>query len=87
MKAVRNVNINMRTTDQEKIFLQKAAELAGFSNLTNFVMTAARREATRVLSDIHTSYVSPKDWEMINDLINNPPEPNEQLKKLLSDRE
>ena len=82
-KKVRKGTINMRTTEQEKLFLQSAAELAGFSNLTNFVMTAARQEAARILSDSHTSYVSAKDWELVNNLIENPPKPNKPLKALL----
>lgn len=74
----------MRTTMQEKLFLQNAAELAGFSNLTNFIMTAARKEAIRILSDNNTTYTTAKDWDQINKLIANPPEPNKKLKKLLS---
>lgn len=87
VKKARNININMRATEQEKTFLQEAAELAGFSNLTNFIMTAARREANRILSDTHTLYVSLKDWESVNRMIAEPPEPNKELKKLLSDEE
>ena len=86
MKA-RKSNINMRATEEEKHFLQKASEIAGFSNLTNFIMTAARKEAMKVISDQSTTYVSPADWELIHKLMANPPEPNEYLKKLLSDRE
>ncbi len=83
MKA-RKDNITMRTTNEEKIFLQKASEIAGFSNLTNFIMTVARKEAMRIVSDQATTYVSPADWNLANDLIANPPEPNDHLKKLLS---
>jgi uncharacterized protein (DUF1778 family) len=79
---MRNVNINVRSTEEEKAMLLKAAELAGFSNLTNFIMTSARKEASRILSDIHTTYLSARDWEQVNDLINNPPPPNQKLKDL-----
>lgn len=82
-KAIRSITINMRTTTQEKSFLQKAAELAGFSNLTNFMMTAARKEAVRILSDMNTTYLSAQDWELINRLLSSQPEPNERLKQLL----
>jgi len=85
--SARNINLNMRTTKQEKLFLQQASVLAGFSNLTNFVMTAARKEAIRILNDVNTTYLSSQDWEMVNKLIASPPQPNEHLKELLSDEE
>lgn len=83
-RAIRSININMRTTSQEKFFLQKAAEIAGFSNLTNFIMTAARKEATRVLGDIHTTYLSSHDWETVKALLTAAPSPNKKLQQLLS---
>lgn len=86
-KTGRKANINMRSTAQEKLFLEKAAERAGFSNLTNFMMTAARKEAFRILNDINTTYISSNDLEVVNKLLSNPPEPNEQLKALLSKKE
>lgn len=86
-KSVRTTNLNMRTTPQEKSFLQNAAELAGFSNLTNFIMTAARKEAIRILSDTNTTYLSANDWDQVSKLITNPPEPNQKLKDLLSRKE
>jgi len=84
-KALRVVTLNMRATAEEKSFFQKAAELAGFSNLTNFIMTAVRKEANRVLSDTHTSYVSAPDWELVNNLVSHPPRPNKKIKKLMRD--
>ncbi len=86
-KVARCININMRSTEQEKLLLQKAAELAGFSNLTNFIMTAARKEATRVLSDMHVSYIPARAWQEATTLIENPPEPNQALKKLLNKKD
>ena len=81
---MRKANITMRTTEKEKHYLQAAAEIAGYSNLTNFIMTTARREANRILSDINTTYVSARDWHTITDLLENPPEPNQALIDLLS---
>lgn len=82
----RTSTIAMRTTDIEKDFLQKASELAGFSNLTNFILTVARREASHILNDTNTTYLSQRDWKKAADLIENPPEPNEKLKALLAKR-
>jgi len=81
---MRKLNITMRTTDKEKHYLQSAAEIAGYSNLTNFIMTAARKEANRILSDMNTTYVSAKDWATVTELLENPPEPNQALIDLLS---
>ena len=81
---MRNININMRATAQEKLFLQKAAELAGFTNLTNFILTIARKEATKILSDTSSTYLTAKDWELVNALIAHPEKPNKKLKALLT---
>ena len=86
-KAMRQTNINMRATTQEKLLLEKAAAVAGFSNLTNFMMTAARKEAMRILNDTNATYLSPHDWEIVSNLLSNPPEPNKNLKTLLSEKE
>ncbi len=80
----RKDNITMRATHEDKLFLQKASEIAGFSNLTNFIMTIARKEAMRIISDQSTTYVSPADWSLINDMLSNPPQPNAKLKKLMA---
>ncbi len=83
----RTSTIAMRATDTEKQFLQKASELAGFSNLTSFILTTARKEAIHILSDFNTTHVSERDWKFVVDLLENPPEPNEKLKALLKNRE
>lgn len=83
-KSIRKTNINMRATPQEKLLLEKAANLAGFSNLTNFMMTAARKEAYRIISEINTIHLSEQDWNTVVKLLSNPPEPNEALKELFS---
>lgn len=82
----RKENITMRASHEDKLYLQKASEIAGFSNLTNFIMTAARKEANRIISDQATTYVSPADWRLVNDMISHPPEPNTKLKKLMAKR-
>jgi len=86
-KPNRTSTIAMRTTNTEKDFLQKAAELAGFTNLTNFILTAARKEAMLVLNDTNTTFVSQRDWNKVAELLQNPPEPNDKLKALLAERE
>lgn len=86
-RSNRTSTIAMRTTHVEKDFLLKASELAGFSNLTNFILTAARKEAVHVLNDMHATHLSQRDWNKVVDLIENPPEPNEALKDLLAKRE
>ena len=82
---MRDATIYMRTTQHEKTFLKKAAETAGYSNLTNFIMTTLRREADRILMDRQTTYLSTTDWALVNELIKNPPEPNQNLVELMSE--
>lgn len=85
--TTRKENITMRATQEEKQFLQKASEIAGFSNLTSFIMTCARKEALRLISEQSTTYLTPIDWNQVNELLNHPPEPNKELKKLVAKKE
>lgn len=83
-KQNRTSVINMRTSAIDKEFLQKASEMAGYSNLTNFILTAARKEALQVLNATNTTYLSDRDWSKVTELLEHPPEPSEKLKKLMS---
>ncbi len=75
--------IQLRASDEEKTLLKLASELAGFRNLTNFIMKTMINESRRVLKDHCSHTLSARDSEIIINSLLNPPEPNEKLKKLL----
>lgn len=80
----RNIIINMRTTERDKFMFKQAAEYAGFSNLTNFIMTTIRKEANRILSENNVTYLNAEAWDKLQQILENPPEPNGALKELLN---
>ena len=75
--------ISMRTNIETKRYLEAAAVLSGFNNLTTFIMTTAYKEAQRIINDSSSRVLSNRDRDLVLNLLNNPPEPNQKLKKLL----
>jgi len=77
--------IYMRTNLATKSFLEAAAILSGYNNLTSFVLTTAYKEAQRVINESQGRILSERDRDLILNLLSNPPEPNKKLRNLLLD--
>ncbi len=75
--------IQLRASNEEKTLLKLASEVAGFRNLTNFIMNTMINESKRVLREHKNHILSERDGEIILNSVINPPIPNEKLKKLL----
>lgn len=75
--------ISMRTNVETKRFLEAAAVLSGYNNLSSFILTTAYKEAQRIIDDSPSRVLSNRDRDLVLDLLNNPPEPNHRLKGLL----
>jgi uncharacterized protein (DUF1778 family) len=84
INTARAERINMRTTQHEKSLLVKAAKIAGFSTLTNFILLIAKREAEHILENNNRSVLSGKDQAIIMELLQNPPKPNKRLCELIN---
>lgn len=78
--------INMRASKEEKSLLESASELAGFRDLTTFIMTTMRRESMRLINEHGAQYLSDRDRDIILNLLASPPKPNENLRKLLKQK-
>lgn len=77
--------ISMRTNIETKRFLEAASVLSGFNNLTSFILTTAYKEAQRIVNESQGRILSNRDRDLVLGLLNDPPEPNAKLKRLLSD--
>jgi uncharacterized protein (DUF1778 family) len=75
--------IQLRTSNTEKVLLKQACELAGFRNLTTFIMNTMINECRRVLKEHGNRILSARDSERVINALMNPPQPNASLKKLL----
>lgn len=62
--------------------LRRAAELTG-ATVNQFLVQAALKEAQAVIEREDVIRLSPRDWNWLLDLMENPPEPNAKLKAAL----
>ena len=74
--------ISMRTPSSAKATLLRAAALK-HTDLTEFVMAAALREAEAVIEQAETVAVSDRGFEQILELMDNPPPLNDRMKAAL----
>lgn len=63
--------------------LCRAAELTG-ATVNQFLVQAALKEAQAVIERQEVIRLSPRDWNWLLDLMDNPPEPNAKLKAALT---
>lgn len=79
----KNVRVTARVPVSVKEKLQKAADLTG-ATLNQFVVAAAVKEAMEVIKQQQVIDLSSLEGKKILSLIENPPEPNEQLKEAIA---
>jgi uncharacterized protein (DUF1778 family) len=70
-----------RIPESQKVLFEKAAGLAGYRTLTDFLISSAQEKANAILEQHNAILTSLKDKEVFFDNIINPPKPNEDLKK------
>ena len=75
--------LNLRIKPEVRDVIDRAAELTGKSR-TDFVLDAARRAAEEALLDRTLFMVSPEAYEAFLKRLDEPPVPNERLRKALS---
>ena len=70
-----------RIPESQKALFEKAAGLAGYRTLTDFLISSAQEKANAILEQHSAILTSLKDKEVFFDSIVNPSKPNESLKK------
>lgn len=79
--ALKNERIDLRTNDEEKKLLERAAELKHLS-LSSYIITISLKQAKIDLEEEEILLLSNQDRNCILAALENPPEPNEALKRL-----
>lgn len=69
-------------SDEQRILIEEAAKSRGLT-MTAFIRSSALKEANDILKQSQLLLVSDRDWNILTQLIDTPPKPNEALKKLL----
>lgn len=77
----KDARFDTRLSKEQKVFFERAAQLGGYRNLTDFVVMAVQEKAKEIISECERVIASKKDSEIFFDAISNPIPPNEALTK------
>lgn len=80
--AAKAARIEIKTSPQVKSELEKAAAISGVT-LTSFVINLAHAEAKRISAEADIVRLNQRAWKTLSDLIDNPPEPTNELRELM----
>jgi len=75
--------MNLRLRPEQKATLVRAAALR-HTDLTDFVLQPALREAQAVIAESERIVLSERDSLLVLDLLENPPSPNARLKAAIA---
>ena len=78
-----NPRMNLRLQPEQKATLMRAAALR-HTDLTNFVLQPALREAKAVIEESERLVLSGRDSVMVLSLLENPPAPNARLRAAIA---
>jgi len=82
--AQRQERISIRLSPQSKRKLERAAAYAD-KTLTDFVVDVALQKADAVVREHEVISLNAEEWERFQELLLNPPEPNEKLQRALEE--
>lgn len=78
-RAAKRGRFAARISEEQKVLLQRAADLQGRS-LSDFVIESAQRAAEAVIREREVITLSAEDSRAFAEAMLNPPEPNERLR-------
>lgn len=76
--------LHLRVSHDVKEMLEEAAALSTGGDVTAFVVGAAAERARRILTDLEVTRIEDDTRRRFYDLMMNPPEPSDALKRLLA---
>ena len=84
-QPIAEVNIHLRARAQDRMLIDRAAELLG-ANRSQFMLASALKEAKNVLLDQTTLYVDSKNFQKVLDWLDAAATPEEEagMKRLLA---
>ncbi len=84
--AQRQDRISIRLSPQSKRKLERAAAYAD-KTLTDFVVDVALQKADAIVRDNEVIALNAEEWERFQELLLNPPAPNERLQRALEEHD
>lgn len=89
MSALKKQRIDLRLSDDDKSLIEEAAAMSNLT-ITQFMVATASERAAQVIEEHRRLVLNEDSWNRVMDAIDNPPAPNERLKRAarrLKDRE
>jgi len=83
MMPARMSRLDIRTTQKAKQMIEDAANIVGVT-MSSFVLESAVQRASQVIEESRRICLNRQESERFFDLIENPPEPGENLKRLFA---
>ena len=84
--ATESARINLRTSQEAKTLIERAAALMG-TTVSSFMLQNAFEAARRIVADNDTLLLSQQAFDAFVATCENPPEPTEALRALLAKRQ
>ena len=79
--TIKNNRIDLRVDDSNKETLERAAQIKNLS-LTAYITSVCLNQARIDIEENETTFLTAKDRDLIYELLENAPEPNDALKGL-----
>ncbi|MBS1578297.1 MAG: DUF1778 domain-containing protein [Bacteroidetes bacterium] len=74
-----------RLPQKQKELFEKAAQLGGYRNLTDFVILTAQEKANTIIKEKEQAIVSKRDSQIFFEAITKPQKPNKALRQALQE--
>ena len=79
--ANEQARFDTRLPKMQKQFFEKAAELGGYRNLTDFIIQTVQEKAKEIIQEREQIIASEKDCELFFNEITKPKSPNKSLRQ------
>jgi len=80
MASLINDRIDIRISKENKDLIKHAAEISGFKTISEFIVSIAKNEASRIIKEEASVIKSKNDKVFFVETLLNPPSPNKALK-------
>ena len=81
METLSTDRINARVPREQKKLFERAAQVGGFRNLTDFILDAAQQKADSIIREHQAILATERDQQIFFQEITNPSKANQQLQK------
>lgn len=78
---IKNARFDTRLSKEQKAYFERAAQLGGYRNMTDFVIAALQEKANEIVTEHERIIASRRDSEIFFDAVFNQKSPDKELSK------